>query len=165
MGGASMTPLWTWLQQVSFIDKVGDTGWLYSGFSVLHYFCVFVMVGTMALVDLRVLGLAARRQTVGQVATQLFPWMWTAFGIAVISGFFEFAPTAASFAPDFWFRTKMVAILLAVAFGVIIQLGAPKWSRLQAIPAWGKVVAVVSLVLWLAAIVFALDVAAISGLG
>src|SRR5580693_6650255 len=153
-----MLPFWTWLQGNSIIDKIGDTGVLYDGFSVLHYFCVFVMVGTMALVDLRVMGLAARRQTVSQVASQFLPWMWTAFVIAMISGFFEFAPTGASFAPDHIFQAKLVFVLLAVVFAVIVQVGAPKWSKLPEIPASAKFIAFISLVLWLVAILLALDV-------
>jgi hypothetical protein len=83
-----MLQFWTWLQETSIIDKIGDTGYLYNTFSVLHYFCVFVMVGTTALVDLRVMGVAAKRVTLVQLADMLFPWMWTAFAIAMISGFF-----------------------------------------------------------------------------
>jgi len=160
-----MVPFWTWLQETSIIDKVGDTGYLYNTFSVLHYFCVFVMVGTTAMVDLRVMGLAARRQTVSQVASQLFPWMWVAFAIATISGFMEFAPTGASFAPDHIFQAKLILVVLAVVFAVIVQMGAPKWSQLPEIPFSAKIIAAISLLLWLGAILAALDVAAISGLG
>ena len=65
------------LETNPFVTTFGSTGYLYNTASVLHYFCIFVMVGTTALVDLRVMGLAARRQTVSQLAGQLFPWMWT----------------------------------------------------------------------------------------
>jgi len=160
-----MVQFWTWLQETSIIDKIGDTGYLYNTFSVLHYFCVFVMVGATAMVDLRVMGLAARRETVAQVADQFFPWMWTAFAIATISGFLEFAPAGASFAPDHIFQTKVVLVVLAVVFAIIVQRGARGWSQLPAIPMSAKILAAISLLLWLAAILAALDVAAISGLG
>jgi len=160
-----MVPFWTWLQETPIIDKIGDTGYLYNSFSVLHYFCVFVMVGTTALVDLRVMGLAARRVTIMQLADSLFPWMWTAFAIAMISGFFEFAPTGASFAPDYIFQTKLVLVVLAVVFAVIVQRGVRKWSQAPTVPVGAKIIAAISLLLWLGAILAALDVAAISGLG
>jgi hypothetical protein len=160
-----MMAFWNWLQETSIIDRIGDTGWMYDTFSVLHYFSVFVFIGTIVLVDLRVMGLAARRQTVAQFASNLFPWMWTGFAIAVISGFFEFAPTGTTFSPDPIFRTKMVVIVLAVEFAIIVQRKAPQWSELPSIPTGAKVVAAISLLLWLGAILAALDVAAISGLG
>ena len=160
-----MIPFWTWLQEVSIIDKIGDTAYLYNTFSVLHYFCVFVTVGSIALVDLRVMGIAARRMTIAQLADQVFPWMWTAFAIATISGFFEFAPTGATFAPDHIFQAKIVLVVLALVFAVIVQMGVHKWSELSEIPASAKILAAISLLLWLGAILAALDVAAISGLG
>ena len=52
-----------------------------------------------------------------------------AFAIAMISGFLEFAPEGASFAPD-PFQAKLVLIVLAVVFALIVQIGAPKWSQL-----------------------------------
>jgi hypothetical protein len=160
-----MVPFWTWLQGVSIIDKIGDTGYLYNTFSVLHYFCVFVMVGSMTLVDLRVLGVAARRVTIAELADQIFPWMWTAFAIATISGFFEFAPTGASFSTSLQFQMKTVFIVLAVVFAIIVQRGVRKWSQMPEVPVGAKVIAVLSILLWLGAILFALNVAAIDGLG
>jgi hypothetical protein len=160
-----MMAFWSWLQETSIIDKIGDTGWMYDTFSVLHYFSVFVFIGTIALVDLRVMGLAARRQTVAQLARNLFPWMWTGFAIAMISGFFEFAPTGTTFSPAPMFRTKMVVILLAVVFAIVVQMRAPKWSESPSVPMGAKIVAAISLLLWLGAILSALDVAAICGLG
>ena len=160
-----MGPFWTWLQETPIIDKIGDTALLYNTFSVLHYFSVFVMVGTTALVDLRVLGLAARRQSLAQVANQFFPWVWTAVIVGVVSGFFEFAPTGASFAPDHIFELKIVAVVGAVVLALIIQMGARKWSELPEIPMGAKLIAALSILCWLTAILLALDVAAISGLG
>jgi len=46
----------TWL-----VMKIAETGWLYATVSVTHYFTLFVLVGTIVLVDLRILGVAARR--------------------------------------------------------------------------------------------------------
>src|SRR5579859_2292371 len=159
-----MVPFWTWLQETSIIDKIGDTGYLYNTFSVLHYFCVFVMVGSMTLVDLRVLGVAARRVTISQLANQLFPWMWTAFAIATLSGFLEFAPTGASFSTSHQFQLKTVFIVLAVIFAILVQRGARKWSESAEVPASAKIIAVLSILFWLGSILFALNVAAIDGL-
>ena len=83
---------WDWLQDLSVIHNgIGQSGWIYGTCSVLHYFCVFVCIGLTILVDLRILGLAARRQSMAQLTGQIFPWMWAAFWIAMVSGFLEFA--------------------------------------------------------------------------
>jgi hypothetical protein len=58
-----------------------------------------------------------------------------------------------------------VLVVLAVVFAVIVQRGVRKWSQSPEIPGIAKIIAAISLLLWLAAILAALDVAAISGLG
>lgn len=153
------------LETNPFVTTFGSTGYLYNTASVLHYFCIFVMVGSMAMVDLRVLGVAAKRTTISQMAGQMFPWMWTAFAIATISGFLEFLPTGGDFSGSYQFQMKTLFIVLAVVFAIIVQMSVKKWSDMPEPPASAKVIAVVSILLWLGAIVFALNVAAIDGLG
>jgi hypothetical protein len=58
-----------------------------------------------------------------------------------------------------------VLVVLAVVFAVIVQRGVRKWSQAPTVPAGAKIIAAISLLLWLGAILAALDVAAISGLG
>lgn len=164
-GGVGLEDLFERLEHVSWVKTISETGWMYSTFSVIHYFTIFVMVGTIVLVDLRVLGLAGRRQNLRVMAAQLFPWMWASFGLAVLSGFIEFSTGAGDFFPDKVFRTKMVVILLAVIFAAIVQRGIPKWGELPSVPWSGKALALVSLLLWLGAILAGVEIAAISGLG
>jgi hypothetical protein len=160
-----MGPFWSWLQETPIIYTIGKTDYIYDAFSVLHYFSVFIMVGTTALVDLRVLGVGGQRQSVAQVAKQFTPWIWTAVGVGIVSGFFEFAPGASSFAPDHIFEIKMVVIVLAIVCGLMVLRGARRWSELPEIPAVAKLLAVISILLWLGAILAALDFSAFSGLG
>ncbi len=56
------------LEHTSWVMTIAETGWLYAAVSVTHYFTLFVLVGTIVLVDLRILGVAARSQSVTQVA-------------------------------------------------------------------------------------------------
>jgi hypothetical protein len=160
-----MRDLFERLETNPFIAHIGQTGYLYNTFSVLHYFCIFVMVGSMAMVDLRVLGIAAKRATISQLAGQMFPWMWTAFAIAMLSGFLEFLPSGGDFQGSHQFQMKELFIILAVVFGIIVQLGVRKWSDMPEPPVIAKVIAVLSILCWLGAMVFALNVAAIDGLG
>lgn len=153
------------LEVVPFIAALGQNGYLYDAASVLHYFCVFVMVGSMTLVDLRVLGVAAKRLTILELANQLLPWMWTAFTIATISGFLEFLPSGGDFSASHQFQLKTLFIVLSVVFAIIVQVGVKKWSEEPEAPGIAKVIAVLSILCFLLSILFALNVAAIDGLG
>jgi hypothetical protein len=132
---------------------------------IMHYSGFFLLVGSTVVVDLRVMGLAGRRESVSQLASQLFPWMWTGLAMAVFSGFFMFAGDAGDFAQASVFRLKIVWTIVAVIVGAIVQSKVPKWSELPKIPIGAKAVAFLSLVLWIGAILVSVEVPAISGVG
>jgi hypothetical protein len=160
-----MLSLCEWLEHTWLVSTIAGTGWIYATVSVTHYFTLFVLVGTIALVDLRILGVAARSQRVAQIAEVLFPWTWTALGLALLSGFIMFATDAGDYYPDPVFRVKMTVIFFAFVFAVIVQRNVPKWDQAPVISTGAKVVAFVSLVLWIGAILAGVEIAAISGLG
>jgi hypothetical protein len=157
--------VWESLEQVGWVKVLATTGWLYSSVSVIHYFTLFFFIGTIVLVDLRILGLAGRGQTISLLADQLLPWTWIGFTLAMISGFLLFTTDAGDYAPDHVFQAKMLVVLLALIFTVIVHRGQRKWNQLPAIPLGVKVIAALSLLLWLGAILAGVDIAALSGLG
>lgn len=157
--------MWESLEQVGWVKVLGTTGWLYSSVSVIHYFTLFFFIGTIVLVDLRILGLAGRGQTISLLADQLLPWTWIGFTLAMISGFLLFTTDAGDYAPDHVFQAKILVILLAFVFTVIVDRGQRKWNQLPVIPLGVKVIAALSLLLWLGAILAGVDIAALSGLG
>jgi hypothetical protein len=59
----------------------------------------------------------------------------------------------------------MSVILLAIVFTIIVQRKAAKWDRSVGIQTLSKLAAFASLVLWIGAILAAVEIAAISGLG
>lgn len=157
--------MWESLEQVGWVKVLGTTGWLYSSVSVIHYFTLFFFIGTIVLVDLRILGLAGRGQTISLLADQLLPWTWIGFALAMISGFLLFTTDAGDYAPDHVFQAKMLVILVALIFTVIVHRGQRRWNQLAEIPLGVKVIAALSLLLWLGAILAGVDIAALSGLG
>ena len=154
-----------WLEKNPWIVALNSSIMMSLVLEIAHYSGFFLLVGTTVFVDLRVMGLAGRRENAAQLAKQLAPWMWTGLGMAVVSGFFMFAADA----PDFYlasvFRIKMLVVLLAVVFGAVVQRKVSQWDRMPSIPAGAKLVAFVSLVLWIGAILAAVEVPAISGVG
>ncbi len=157
--------MWESLEQVGWVHVLGTTGWLYSSVSVIHYFTLLFFIGTIVLVDLRILGLADRNQTISQLADQLLPWTWIGFTLAMISGFLLFTTDAGDYAPDHVFQAKMLVILVALVFTIVVHRGQRKWNQLPSVPTAAKVIAAVSLLLWIGAILAGVDIAALSGLG
>jgi Family of unknown function (DUF6644) len=157
--------MWQALQQAPWIHTLANTGWMYDSVAVSHYLGMFWFIGSIAIVDLRVMGLTARKKPLEDVAKQLFPWFWTGFALAVISGFLMFATDASDWAPSYHFHIKLVLIGIAVLFAIVVQASARKWSAATKISSAAKVIALVSLLLWIATIISASEIPALEGLG
>jgi hypothetical protein len=127
--------------------------------SVIHYFTLFWLVGTVALVDLRLLGVAVRRATVSELAEQLSPWTWTALVLSLASGFVMFASGAGEFSQSPIFVGKIVATLVGIMLSAVVFRSARAWDQPAGIPGSAKVWAVASLVVWLGTILLAVEVA------
>jgi len=153
------------LQHNSWIIALNSSIAITSFFEICHYAGFFLLVGSIALVDLRVLGIAGRRQTATAMAEQLFPWMWTGFIFATISGFLMFAGDAIDFYGASLFRTKMLVMMAALLVGIFVQWQVPRWDRRGPMSLGAKSVALLSLLLWIATILAALEVPAINGVG
>ena len=149
-----------WIQHVPWIESLTGDAVQISIVWLFHFLGFFLVVGATAVVDLRILGLAGRRQNLGLIADQLFPWSWIGLALVVPSGFLMFAGYATQFYPAGVFRIKVLVFLLAVVFGIIVQRNVPKWTGLPALPASAKIVALISLILWIGTILASVEVPA-----
>lgn len=148
-----------WLEHSSLITTISNSKWMYPAVEVTHFFSLFLLVGTIAVIDLRLLGLAGRRQTVTELAEQLFPWTWVGLGLAVLSGFFMFAASATGFVANTQFLIKMVITVVAVVFAIVVQRNTRKWDQPSGTPILAKVTAIFSLALWIGVILMAAEIA------
>jgi len=157
--------MWEALEQTGWVKTFGSTGWMYASVSVIHYLTMFWFIGSMAVVDLRVMGIAARKRGLSELADQLFPWAWTGMVLAIISGFFMFATAAGDWAPDPVFHYKLAMIIISIAFAIVVQRNVPKWAAAAEIPTSAKVIAAIALLLWIVTILSASEIPAMEGLG
>jgi hypothetical protein len=157
--------MWEALQHAGWVTTLATSRWLYGLVSVVHYSAVFFCVGTIVLLDLRILGVADRNQGLPVLAGQLRPWTWIGFGAVAVSGFLLFAVEAGDFAAVTPFRLKMLVIVLAVVSALAIEWSLPNWDRAPAMPVTARVVALISILLWLGAILVSVEVPALTGLG
>jgi Family of unknown function (DUF6644) len=157
--------MWEALEQSGWVKTLGETGWMYASVSVIHYLTMFWFIGSLAVVDLRVMGVAARKRNLSDLAGQIYPWAWTGLVLAVASGFLMFATAAGDWAPDPIFHLKLGMILISIVFAILVQRGAPKWAAMPEIPNSAKVIAAIALLLWILTILSASEIPALEGLG
>src|SRR5260370_30926517 len=78
-----------------------------------HVLAIVLVVGTISIVDLRLLGLASRNRAVTALMREVLPYTWAALLVALITGSLLFSSNATKYAPNFYFEAKMA--LLAIA--------------------------------------------------
>jgi hypothetical protein len=157
--------MWEALEQSAWVKTLSETGWMYATVSVIHYLTMFWFIGSMAVVDLRVMGVAARKRNLTELAGQIFPWAWTGLVVAILSGFLMFTTDAGDWAPDPVFHVKLGMIAISIVFAIVVQRGAPKWAAAPAMPTSAKVIAAIALLLWILTILSASEIPAMEGLG
>ena len=119
----------------------------------------------MAIVDLCVLGAVGVRQDAKQLADRLFPWIWISLAFNILSGFVMFAGTAPSYYGNTIFYDKLLVILLAVIANIAVLQHVRNREQAPATPAWAKVLALLSIALWITAIIAGVEVPALTGVG
>ena len=154
-----------WLQENSMIAVLNGTSWTAAVLEIIHYFSMFILVGSMIIVDLRVLGLVGRRQDAALLADRLFPWMWISLLFNFLSGFVMFAGSATSYYRNDIFYDTVIVVLLAIAASITVQQKVRTWNQSPAMPAWAKLIAVLSIGLWIGAIIAGVEVPALTGIG
>lgn len=127
-----------------------------------HYFSLFLTIGSMVVLNLRVLGVAGREQTITQIATLYSRWMWIGLAVLFVSGTMMAAGDSVLFCTNGVFGIKLVLIVLAAISGVIIERNARRWDQAPAVPLVAKALALVSLLLWVGTILAAVDIPALT---
>jgi hypothetical protein len=156
--------MWEALQHVGWVSTIATSRWIYGLVSVIHHSAVLFSIGTIVLLDLRILS-GNQNHVVSALAEQLRPWAWIGFGSAVISGFLLFASQAAAYVAATPFLVKMFIIVLAVIVALAVEWSVPKWDRARVMPVTAKLLALISIVLWLGALLAAVEISELTGLG
>ena len=137
-------------------NPLNNNEWSFPLLECIHIAGFALSIGTIALVDLRMLGLAMRSQTSAVLAKTLAPWTLVGLALMLISGPMIFSSDPNMYLRNTSFRFKMVALLLAIIYHYTVH----RWAAFhEPAPAAGKIVAVFSLALWVSVVAGGLFIA------
>jgi hypothetical protein len=140
-----------WLQGLPLSQQIAESEWLFPTIETIHVLAFVLVVGSIAAVDLRLLGLRGREPPASQVIREMLPWTWSAFAIAAMAGCLLFASKAATYAANWPFQLKMLCLgLAAINMLVFHSVGNRRQSEWDtaATPLAAKLAGGVSLALW-----------------
>lgn len=146
-----------WLEASPLGTTITESEWMFPTIETIHVLALTLVVGTIAMVDLRLLGVSARRISAVQLAREMLPWTWIAFVVAAISGSLMFVSAAAKYYTNVPFRIKMVLMLLAGINMAVLHFGAWRgaktWEMSLPTPLAARAAAGLSLVFWIGIVV------------
>ena len=133
--------------------------WLYPSVEVVHIVGIGLLFGSIAVLDLRLLGVS-RNLSVKRLARHVLPWTAASFLLIVPSGLMMFSAHATEFIDSGVFVTKMLLILAgglnAALFHAITYRTVDVWDaeemRHLAPPPSARLAAALSLLLWVGVI-------------
>ena len=129
--------------------------WLYPIVEIVHLTGIALLFGSIAMLDLRLLGLS-RQVPVRRLAAHILPWSAGAFALIVPSGLMMFAAHAGDFIQSDVFALKICLILAAGANAGLLHAGAMRraahWDVAHMPPAPARLAAGLSLALWVSVI-------------
>jgi hypothetical protein len=118
----------------------------------VHLLTLMLFFGTIALVDLRMLGVAFRDVPFSRVSARLLPLTMVGFAIVAITGAALFFAKPIDYFHNVFFRVKMALILLALAnllvFHAWTQRRQAAWDSAPRPPGAVRAAGAASLVLW-----------------
>jgi hypothetical protein len=145
------------LNESAFSTRLRESDWTFSIIETVHVLSIAVMAGTIALVDLRLLGLVFRRQPVSRVTRQVTPITWIGFGLMAASGTLLFVAQPEKNAANPAFQIKLVLLAVAAAnlvvFHRVVWRSVEAWDDWRTPPAAARLSGAASLLLWTTIIV------------
>ena len=136
---------------------ITESEWMFPTIETLHVLALALVIGSIAMLDLRMLGVANRDRGVTQLAEDTLPWTWGAFVVAAISGGLMFVSAATSYYDNVPFRIKLVLLALAGANMALFNLTAYRavhdWNHTLPTPQPARIAASLSLLFWIGVVV------------
>jgi uncharacterized membrane protein len=146
-----------WLQRTAVAVSIRDSLYTFPVLESIHVVGLALVFGTIAILDLRLLGVASTDRPVSRLMADLLKWTWAAFAVTALTGGLMFSTNALVYFHNTFFRAKMILLVLAGLNMLVFELTARKtidrWDRESTTPSSAKVVATISLVIWIGVIV------------
>ena len=102
-----------WLDTHSWSTALHESLYMYPLIETTHVLSLTLFVGTLAVVDLRLLGFAYRNTPISQLTSTILPWTLVGFVIITVTGVLLFYAIPVRTYESVWFRIKVLMIIAA----------------------------------------------------
>jgi hypothetical protein len=150
--------LWQWVYDTPLADTIRSNELAFPWLESVHVLAIALVLGSIAVADLRLLGLASVKRPVTQLLNDVLPVTWVAFVVAAVTGLAMFTSNAVEYAHNTAFQLKMVIMVLAglnmLAFQLVTFRGVGSWDEARVTPPSARFAGAFSLVAWISIVAF-----------
>ena len=119
-----------WLQKTGVAVQIRDSLFAFPLLESVHVVGLTLVFGTIAVLDLRLLGVASTNRPVSRVMADLLKWTWAAFALTAVTGALMFSTNAVVYFHNSYFRAKMILLVLAALNMLVFEFtGRPTINR------------------------------------
>lgn len=144
-----------WLGATPVSQTIQRVLWIIPTVQTVHILALSAVLASMAMFDLRLLGLAGKRHSIASLSRRFMPWLWCALIVLAASGCILIIGEPKRALGNVFFQLKMgmlaTAIVLTLGFRALLKrdLAAGSADLLPAHFTAAKITGLASLVLWL----------------
>jgi hypothetical protein len=144
-----LTSFFKWLTTSALANAMNNHEWAFPIVQSLHFIGFALSIGTISIVDFRLLGLGMRRQQAAEIAADLKPWTLAGLAVMLITGPLMFSTDAVTYHYNPSFQFKMSCLMLALLFHFTLHRRA---IRSDVSPNAARLAGAMSLLLWTAVV-------------
>jgi hypothetical protein len=141
-----------WLENTLAGVSIRESLWLFPIIETIHIFGIILLVGSTSILDLRLMGLAFKQDTVPMLGKRFLPWAWAGFAIQVVTGFLLFSSEATKMYGNRGFQIKMLLIVAAginaLVFHAVAYKSVGAWEKDPVAPLPARLAGTLSILLW-----------------
>jgi hypothetical protein len=142
-----------YFEDSALADNIRENDNLFPLIESIHVVALCLVVGSILMLDLRLLGLASTDRPVGRLSRAIVPVTWGAFTAAFITGFLMFISNATKYLANGFFIAKMCLLVVAglnmFIFHAISARDMPQWEKQASPPLRARLAGALSILFWI----------------
>jgi hypothetical protein len=143
-----LEPYFRWLGGLPASKAISESLWIFPMIQAFHLVFLVILIGSLLIVDLRLLGKGMVRQPMNVVAKDAMPWLLISLVGMVTTGIPQLMSNwSREYESEFFWR-KMYFLLAALVFTFTVRLAVTRGSDTGGTSMGQKVVGLVSIFLW-----------------
>jgi uncharacterized membrane protein len=137
-----------WLSNTRLSLTIQTVLWIIPAVQTIHILCVAIVMSSMAMLDLRLLGLAGRRKSISYTVHRFVPWVWWVLPIMAATGTVLIIGEPSRELLNPYFRAKMLMLATVILITLAVQLLNNKKAYWETRKGASILAGSVSLLLW-----------------